>query len=221
MWFATENGLNRYDGYSIKVYKHNQRDSTSLATNNVWNIVGTLDSKPNQSYRIEFFSSPQADSTQFGEGKTFLGSGIVVTNASCTGTINVTLPVTVPSGYYISATATDTANNTSEFSRSIAVGTTDVHQMTDEIPKEFALEQNYPNPFNPTTAIKFQVPMSKFVTLKVYDVLGREVRTLVNENLQVGSYETMFDATGLASGMYLYRLQAGSFVEMKKLILLR
>jgi photosystem II stability/assembly factor-like uncharacterized protein len=92
---------------------------------------------------------------------------------------------------------------------------------TKTLAEGFQLEQNYPNPFNPSTRIKFQVPGSGFVSLKVYDVLGREVRSLVNENLQPGSYETTFDASGLASGVYYYHLQSGSFVETKKLMLLR
>jgi acetyl esterase/lipase len=89
------------------------------------------------------------------------------------------------------------------------------------LPRELGLEQNYPNPFNPSTKINFRLQVSGFTSLKVYDVLGREVRTLVNEKLEAGSYETTFDATGLASGVYLYRLQASDFVQTKKLMLLR
>jgi hypothetical protein len=89
------------------------------------------------------------------------------------------------------------------------------------LPTEFVLHQNYPNPFNPTTTIKFQIPHSSFVILKVFDLLGREVATLVNEEMGAGSYEKNFDDSGLASGVYLYRLQAGSFTQTKKLLLLR
>jgi predicted phosphodiesterase len=98
-------------------------------------------------------------------------------------------------------------------------------------PEDFILYQNYPNPFNPTTTIKYQIPEISFVMLKVYDVLGNETVTLVNEEKPVGSYEVEFSATGgagnLASGIYFYRLQvyapgrAGSFVETKKMVLLR
>ena len=94
-------------------------------------------------------------------------------------------------------------------------------QQTNEVVQQFHLEQNYPNPFNPSTKIKFQIPSSNDVSLKVYDVLGREVRTLVNENLQAGSYETTFDASGLASGVYFYQLHAGEFTQTKRLLLLR
>jgi hypothetical protein len=86
---------------------------------------------------------------------------------------------------------------------------------------DFNLEQNYPNPFNPSTSIKFSVPTSEFVTLKVYDILGNEVATLVNEQKAVGSYEVRFDAGNLASGMYIYTLKAGNFTQTKKLMLMK
>ena len=86
---------------------------------------------------------------------------------------------------------------------------------------EFKLFQNYPNPFNPTTKIEYRISDRSFVSLKVYNILGDEVATLVNEEKQTGVYNVNFDASGLSSGMYLYKLQAGSFVEMKKMILLR
>jgi ligand-binding sensor domain-containing protein len=100
-------------------------------------------------------------------------------------------------------------------------------------PREFTLYQNYPNPFNPSTKIRFEVggsgeggsgftvQGSRLVTLKVYDVLGREVEMLVNENLQPGSYEVTFDAAGLASGVYFYRLQSGEFTQTKRMVLMR
>jgi hypothetical protein len=103
-----------------------------------------------------------------------------------------------------------------------STGATGVEEIqTGDVPKSFALEQNYPNPFNPSTVIKFQVRTLKFVTLKVYDVLGREVRTLVNEEMKAGGYEATFEANGLASGAYFYKLQAGGFVETKRMQLLR
>ena len=90
-----------------------------------------------------------------------------------------------------------------------------------DLPNAFSLEQNYPNPFNPSTTINYQIPELSFVTLKVYDVLGSEVATLVNKELPVGNYEIEFDATTLPSGIYFYRLQAGSFVETKKMVLMK
>jgi len=89
------------------------------------------------------------------------------------------------------------------------------------VPRRYALEQNYPNPFNPTTVIRYQLPVVSEVRLVLYDLLGREVSVLVNERKNAGSYEVKFDATGLASGVYLYRLTAGSFVQTCKLLLLK
>ena len=83
------------------------------------------------------------------------------------------------------------------------------------------LNQNYPNPFNPTTTISFSIPSSAFTSLKVYDILGNEVATLVNEEKQAGNYELQFDASNLSSGIYLYKLQVCSFVETKKMILIK
>ncbi len=86
---------------------------------------------------------------------------------------------------------------------------------------DYLLYQNYPNPFNPTTTINFSVPNLSFVTLKIFDVLGNEITTLVNEEKPMGNYEVEFDATNLSSGVYFYRLQASDFIDTKKMILLK
>ena len=88
-------------------------------------------------------------------------------------------------------------------------------------PNSYSLAQNYPNPFNPTTTIKYTLQFSGRVTLKVYDILGKEVATLVNEEKPAGSYSVVFDAGKLASGIYFYKLQAGNFVATRKMILLK
>jgi hypothetical protein len=89
------------------------------------------------------------------------------------------------------------------------------------LPKQFALEQNYPNPFNPTTTISYQLPVASQVSLKVYDVLGREVMTLVNGRQDAGAYNFNFNASELSSGVYFYRLQSGNFVQTKKMMLVK
>ena len=86
---------------------------------------------------------------------------------------------------------------------------------------KFSLLQNYPNPFNPSTVIKYDLGMSEFVTLKIYNSLGQEVRTLVRREQNAGSYEVKFDASNLTSGIYFYKLTAGEFVQSKKMILLK
>jgi hypothetical protein len=90
-----------------------------------------------------------------------------------------------------------------------------------EIPDDYHLFQNYPNPFNPSTTIKFQLPVRSTVTLKIYDVLSNEVATLLNEDMESGSYNVEFNATNLASGIYFYRLKAGQYVQTKKMIFMK
>ena len=92
---------------------------------------------------------------------------------------------------------------------------------TGEIPTVYALGQNYPNPFNPSTVIKFSIPNSGLVSLKVFNILGQEVATLVNEMKSVGVYEVSFDASSLTTGMYIYRIQSGDFTSTKKMMLLK
>jgi hypothetical protein len=89
------------------------------------------------------------------------------------------------------------------------------------LPKVFALEQNYPNPFNPSTTIRYQLPVASEVKLEVYDVLGKKIATLVNERQSAGSYQVVWNASGLSSGTYFYRLQAGTFTQTKKMILVK
>ncbi len=137
----------------------------------------------------------------------------------------------------------DSASLDPRISFSVLLPTTSLEEL--ETPAVFNLYQNYPNPFNPTTIIKFSVPSGRdlvptsrdgqipstklgfgisdlgFVSLKVFDVLGREVATLVNENLKPGSYEVLFDATGLPTGVYFYQLATGAFVETKRMLLMR
>jgi len=89
------------------------------------------------------------------------------------------------------------------------------------LPASFALSQNYPNPFNPSTVISYQLPVTSQISLKVYDVLGREVATLVSERKAAGNYSVTFDASKFSSGVYFYKLQAGNFVQTKKMLLVK
>jgi hypothetical protein len=99
--------------------------------------------------------------------------------------------------------------------------TTDVRELSSSVPGSFALEQNYPNPFNPSTIIRYAIPRSGRVELKVFNVMGEEVATLVNQVQSAGTLECQFDASRLASGMYFYRLQTEGFSATKKLLLVR
>lgn len=102
-----------------------------------------------------------------------------------------------------------------------ARSTVDVHEPRRTLPTETRLEQNHPNPFNPTTAISFQLSAVSFASLKVYDLLGREVATLVNETKQPGSYEVTWDASGMASGVYMYRLVTREHTATKRLLYMK
>jgi hypothetical protein len=96
-----------------------------------------------------------------------------------------------------------------------------VPKTQNELPGTFMLGQNYPNPFNPSTKIEFSLPKDEFVTIKVFDLIGREVSSIVSKNLKAGSYEVEFDAGKLSSGVYFYRMNAGSFSETKKMIVVK
>jgi hypothetical protein len=90
------------------------------------------------------------------------------------------------------------------------------------LPTEYSLTQNYPNPFNPSTKIEYSLPVEGNVTLKIFNILGQEVRTLINNELtNAGKYTVTFDASSLPSGIYIYRLQAGNFSSNKKMILVK
>ena len=96
-----------------------------------------------------------------------------------------------------------------------------MERLSTDLPPHFSLDQNYPNPFNPATTISFSLPSQSFVTLKVFDLVGREQATIVSEEMSAGDHSRQWNAEGLPSGVYFYRMQAGSFNETKKLILLR
>ena len=101
-------------------------------------------------------------------------------------------------------------------------GTSWVDQNTGHVYlSEYKLSQNYPNPFNPSTIIEFQIPSSEFTTLKVYDILGKEVSTLVSRKLNSGNHTYTFDGRNLASGIYYFSIQAGEFQDVKKMILIK
>jgi hypothetical protein len=115
----------------------------------------------------------------------------------------------------------DSANVSQLWGRRKIIILEDIKKIGNTVPDKFSLSQNYPNPFNPVTNIKFQISSSKLVTIKVFDVLGKEVVTLVNQKLQGGEYEVTFDGNKLNSGVYFYRLQAGDYTETRKMTLVK
>ncbi|MFC2093987.1 M28 family peptidase [Bacteroidota bacterium] len=144
------------------------------------------------------------------------------------GTINFTFMTNViKATLATAATLAGVIHGNSAVSDFFIINITFIPQANPTVPETYLLAQNYPNPFNPSTKISWQSPVSSWQTLKVYDVLGNEVAALINEEKPAGSYSVEFDAANLPSGIYFYRLQvytpgrAGSFVETKKMILLR
>jgi hypothetical protein len=113
-------------------------------------------------------------------------------------------------------------NNNKGFVTLSLWGATSIEEIvTNDIPDKFTLYQNYPNPFNPITTIKFSTPKSERVKIEVYNILGQKIKTLLDKNIQAGSYEVNFDGQNLASGLYLYRIQAGEGQEVRKMVLIK
>ncbi|MFH0991821.1 MAG: T9SS type A sorting domain-containing protein [bacterium] len=130
---------------------------------------------------------------------------------------SVATPITINSGASINialARATGTTTN------SLVYTTTTVEQVSI-LPANFSLHQNYPNPFNPSTTVRFSLPSTAHVTLKIFDALGREFTTLVNSSLQSGTYSAVWNASGAASGMYYYQIQAGDFMMTRKMLVIK
>jgi hypothetical protein len=112
-------------------------------------------------------------------------------------------------------------NNSNVWRRPLSQIVTDIETENNSYLDNFSLEQNYPNPFNPSTTITFSIPNEELVTLKVFNALGEEVAELVNETKPAGNYSVSFNASELSSGIYFYKISAGSFVEVKKMILMK
>jgi hypothetical protein len=135
---------------------------------------------------------------------------------------NINLSAYASQTAYIRIWEYGTVSQTGDFQICVTLTpTNETDHNTSIIPKFYKVSQNYPNPFNPSTIIMYDLPEGGMVSIKIYDMLGREVRTLVNEYKNAGSYNVEFNASNLPSGTYFYCLQAGSFAETKKLVLLR
>jgi hypothetical protein len=148
-------------------------------------------------------------------------------------TLAVSIPSSVGMYYWIIPNSpsencmvriTDAANisnfGTNQKNFSIGINT-DVEESEVKIPDGYELEQNYPNPFNPSTTIGYKIPKDNFVVIKVYDLLGNEVSTLVNEQKRAGSYKFTFDGSSLPSGVYIYTIQTTEFRAAKKFMLVK
>jgi fibronectin type 3 domain-containing protein len=126
--------------------------------------------------------------------------------------------------HYYKIKAVDNRGLKSDYSNTksiIGAGDLIYKKGSEALPEVYAISQNYPNPFNPTTSIKYQLPKNSFVTISIYDMLGREVANLVNEEQEAGYYEFSFDGSQLSSGTYIYKITAGDFTDSKKLLLVK
>ena len=147
------------------------------------------------------------------------GADIRLTNAPG----NSEFPSVSVSGTVVHVVWQDNRDGNDEiyYKRDPTGGVTEIKDIELEVPKEFSLSQNYPNPFNPSTVVQFSLPRSESVTLKVFSILGEEIATLVSNGLSAGTYQVDWNAQGFPSGIHFYRLQAGAFIQTRKLILLR
>jgi hypothetical protein len=138
--------------------------------------------------------------------------------------LSYTVSAAVPLGTYtINVTGTETGPVARTHTRSFPLVVTTLVGVSgnNAVPNKFSLMQNYPNPFNPSTTIRYSVPSKEQVTIKVYDMMGREVMILVNGIREAGSYDAVLDASGLTSGIYYYEMKAGEFTDVKKLLLVK
>jgi len=202
-------------------------DGATLATANPGGVDSTIQTTGN-------------DSVKLGANFTFNGTSAQVTGTSMPGTVN-DLTIDNEAGVTLSQETVINGvlhlvggvfDNTIPFTLgpdgsisyeggSLLVGTAIESPVSSDIPRTFALYQNYPNPFNPLTTIRYDIPKQTHVTIKIYDVTGREVVELLNDEKTAGSYTVNWDARNYASGMYYYKISAGNFVSIRKLVLMK
>lgn len=187
-----------------------------------WNNVGAAPRQPSAIALVDAFNAtnPDARPTVSSEAAT------AGTNYSSTQLANSFFTQVSYRGAFDPSKARDMQwdfgwSNYSPQNKDYSSGTTGIQSIGQFTPYEYSLDQNFPNPFNPTTTIRFAVPVSGFVLLKVYDALGREVATLVNEFQTTGAYSVSFDASKLSSGIYFYSLKTQDYSQTKKMMLLK
>lgn len=149
-----------------------------------------------------------------------LGSGMFGNSGCSVTTLTVIGDDIYAGGNFFSAGGVY-ANNIARYSCSGTITSIGDDNTIDTIPQQFQLSQNYPNPFNPTTTIRYNIPKAGFVKISVYDILGQQIKVLVNEEKNPGVYEVKFDGKNLASGIYFYTIKTGNFIQSKKMILIK
>ena len=191
-------------------------------------IGGSLHSTPSSNFTLDFYGSEDCDGSGYGEGQVYLGEAFVSTDASGDATFNVVLPMDVPEGWVVTATATlEPLGATSEFSECLTIGS----GVTDVAPVPSAdrgavLSQSWPNPFRDESAIRFELTVTEPVHLGVYDARGRLVRLLVDGPRSAGTHQVTWDGRSesgrrLAAGVYFYRLRTGQESLRQQVLLMR
>ncbi|MBI4427934.1 MAG: T9SS type A sorting domain-containing protein [Ignavibacteriales bacterium] len=223
LWYRGFDGSKWQSGYAVSpkglsVNILPARDSLDRTKDTIRIAVRIAGPQPNLSFSVKIESpdeNPVDTLKLFDDG----AHGDSLANDGLYG--NIWIPDN-KSAYYLDLAMT--LNDTlrfEEINNIKAFLVTSVLELSSSLPRSYELGQNYPNPFNPSTEIQFSLPQKSHVTLTIFDLLGREVATLVSEQLSAGSYSTRWDAAGMPSGVYFYRLTTDGFVETKKLILMR
>jgi hypothetical protein len=197
------------EGAAFNVYVHNGTDDfihTATASNIIsnWTVLDdpALNSDPNAIFFVTQNWNPSGALGVYNDasmGVWYDGSNWAIFNQNIAA-----MPEGASFNVYVATT-----------------GILDVEDKQNALTNNYWLDQNYPNPFNPSTSIQYRVSVPALINLKVYTILGNEIAVLVNEEKSAGNYEVKFDAPGLPSGIYFYKLQAGNFVETKKMVLLK
>jgi len=200
-------------GSSGPVYR-----STDFGSN--WDSVGFIPEHFNALYSIKFtnINTGWCGGGGVGQGRLFK-----TTNSGYTWVrqLNLTIPGYIGDIYFNNDSIGWATGSNGMVLYTTNGGLTFVNQISTETPKSFELHQNYPNPFNPVTKINFALPKQGFVTLKIYDITGREMQTLVSEVKQAGYYTVDFNGASLSSGVYFYKIQAGDFLSVKRMVLVK
>jgi ligand-binding sensor domain-containing protein len=224
-WTVIDSGLTNIPVQSLAVSGTNLFAGTNngvfLSKNNgvSWNAVNSGMTNPYSGTNPSIWSLAVNGANLY--AGTSLGVFLSTDNGTSWNAINSGLPITDIYALVVSGNDLFAGNSYGVWRRPLSATPTYVEKISSTIPLTSVLNQNYPNPFNPSTAITFSLRAKSFVSLKIYDLIGREVAIIVSEELAAGVYTRKWNASNIPSGIYFYRLQAGSFTETRKLVLLK
>lgn len=203
VWTAIVNDSSATIPVELNSFTANIRDSK---VNLTWQTASELN---NRGFEIQRFKDSEIEKL-----KNWRTIGFTKGNGTTTEINNYNfVDEPIESGHYVYRLKQIDYSGTFEYSTEVEVNFIYAN--------DFKLSQNYPNPFNPSTTIEYQIPQSSFVTIKVYDVIGSEIITLVNEEKSAGIHEVNFEPKNLTSGLYLYKISAGGFEQTRKMLLLK